>query len=378
MSTVQASGGTVLQAVAVDPTSTNVVWAGGSNDSLYSSTNGGGTWTRVSNLSIRGVSRLVFDSGTLYVSENDRTFDQWGTANYGIVKTSDRGATWSLIKIGGNSFAVRGLDARNGVVYAGGDLKLDAFLWRIDTKRRRVGVQVRHLTSAAASTTSAAAAIDTSGNPVVAIETDSADLPATFTRPVTRSFLARVGRRHKSRRLELPGDASIVFVRRPSVAVDSANNAYVASGLFGANANAGARIDQMSLSGEDTASFTIHASHSGVGEPNDFPAGLAAGPTAGDVFVAGTTNSTDFPTTPNAPQPQYASGASDAFASKVSFGGSTPPPPPGQNLALNRPAGRPRTSPAELPAPSPDGDGTTRWSSQFSDTEDLPSTSASG
>src|SRR5205085_4029136 len=104
----------------------------------------------------------------------------------------DRGATWSLIKIGGNPFAVRALAAHNGVVYAGGDLKQDAFLWRVDTNAGASAFKFGTYLGGGLSDVGRAVAIDASGNPVVAIETDSADLPATFARPATRSFVARV------------------------------------------------------------------------------------------------------------------------------------------------------------------------------------------
>ena len=113
--------------------------------------------------------------------------------------------------------------------------------------------------------------------------------------------------------------------------------------------------------------YFLQGTHSNVGDPNSLPLGIAAGPIAGDVFVTGFTNTTDFPTTADAPQPFYGSGAGDAFIAKISFGGSTPPPP--TNLALNKAVVRLVRVLRAVRRRSfaVDGDMSTRWSSQFSD-----------
>src|SRR5207245_11700695 len=88
-------------------------------------------------------------------------------------------------------------------------------------------------------------------------------------------------------------------------------------------------VDQ---SGADNASIILNGQQSNVGAPADAPAGIAVGPVGGEVYVVGSTASIDFPTTPNAPQAVYGSGASDAFISKVSFRDAAPPPPPPGSL----------------------------------------------
>ncbi len=104
------TSGAVVQAVAVDPT-TGVVWAGDRAGHLYRSPDGGISWTQVSppGASLHAIYRMTFDGGTLYVTEGDSPFSSSSTASYGIVKTSDGGDTWSLIKIKGNALPVRGL-----------------------------------------------------------------------------------------------------------------------------------------------------------------------------------------------------------------------------------------------------------------------------
>ena len=87
------------------------------------------------------------------------------------------------------------------------------------------------------------------------------------------------------------------------------------------------RVERSPPEGAIDLHYFLQGTQSNVGSPNSLPLGIATGPTAGTVFVTGFTNTTDFPTTPGVPQPFYGSGAGDAFITKISFGGSTPPPP---------------------------------------------------
>ncbi len=359
------TGGAVVQAVAVDPT-TGVVWAGDRSGHLYRSPDGGVSWTQISTsgAALHAIYRMTFDGGTLYATEDDSPFSSFGTASYGIVKTSDGGDTWSLIKIKGNSLPVRGLAVLNGLLYAGGDLRSDAFLWRIDTNDGAQAFKFGTYLGGNDSDTAHGVAVDKSGNAVVALETDSADLPTTINAPLTRSALIRVS----------PNGTSIAassYIGDPNtgygataVAVDGNNDAYVATGSFSGNTLA--HIDRVDPSGLNNAFFVIGGTQNNVGVSINYPLGVATGPNAGEVFVAGFTTTTDFPITAGAPQPFYGSGAGDAFIAKVSFGGSTPPPP--TNLALHRPAVASSEFGAQYAASfAVDGDMSTRWSSQFSD-----------
>jgi hypothetical protein len=125
------------------------------------------------------------------------------------------------------------------------------------------------------------------------------------------------------------------------------------------------RVDRIDPAGVNDATFVIGGTHSNVGAPMVTLTAIAAASLAGDVFITGTTNVTDLPITPDAPQPFYGSGSADAFIAKVSFGGSTPPP---TNLALNRPVFvSSEFSSAYAGGFAVDGNPSTRWSSQFSD-----------
>jgi len=365
--TVTAGPGlSAMQAVAVDPTLTSVVWAGDAVGNLLRSTDGGTSWGQVTTApALKGITRMVFDGGTLYVSEDDRSFDNFGTALNGIVKTSDRGATWSPLKIRGNALAIRGLAALNGLVYAGGDLKGDAFLWRVDTNDGAQAFKFGTYLGGASSDSAAAVAIDRTGNAVVAISTSSADVPTTISGPVTGTAVARVSPNGTSLvASSYVGSSAPLFYAPWAVGVDANNDAYVAIGDSGGSTLV--HIDRIDPTGVDNASYVIGGTQSNVGALRNLPLGLATGPVAGDVYVTGFTTTTDFPTTAGAPQPFYGSGAGDAFIAKVSFGGATPPPP--TNLALHRPAVASSEFGAQYAASfAVDGDVSTRWSSQFSD-----------
>ena len=304
---------------------------------------------------------MVFDGGTLYVAENDRPYDRFGHANYGIVKTSDRGATWSTLKIRGNGLAVRGLAALNGLVYAGGDLKGDGFLWRVDTNDGAQAFKFGTYLGGGGSDIARGVAVDKSGNAVVVVETDSGDYPSTWVSGLSGAALSRIS--PDGTRLIVSGYVGdpLAFTTPTAVAVDANNDAFIAETELG-----GVRVERSPPEGATDLHYFLQGTHSNVGNPNSLPLGIAAGPIAGSVFVTGFTNTTDFPTTPDAPQPFYGSGAGDAFIANISFGGTTNPPP--TNLALHRPAvASSEFGPQYAASFAVDGDVSTRWSSQFSD-----------
>jgi hypothetical protein len=355
----------VVQAVAVDPT-TGVVWAGDRNGQLYRSPDGGISWTQVSTggAPLHDIYRMTFDGGTLYATEGGSPLRAFGPVSYGIVKTSDGGATWSLIEIRGNQFSVRGLAVLNGLVYAGGDLHADAFLWRVDTNAGAQAFTFGTYLGGALDDFGRGVTIDPLGNAVVAVETHSGDFPTTMAGAMTTGALARIAPDGTALATSsYIGDPDAPTIPT-AVAVDSNSAAYVSSsqGTFGGTA---VRVDRIDPAGVNDATFVIGGTHSNVGAPMVTLTAIAAASLAGDVFITGTTNVTDLPITPDAPQPFYGSGSADAFIAKVSFGGSTPPP---TNLALNRPVFvSSEFSSAYAGGFAVDGNPSTRWSSQFSD-----------
>lgn len=70
---------------------------------------------------------------------------------------------------------------------------------------------------------------------------------------------------------------------------------------------------------------------------------------AGNAYVIGLTNSTNFPVTPGAYQTTFGGGGYDVFVVKFSFGAG-PPPPPQPPLPVPKPPGTTGGSPSSLPS----------------------------
>jgi hypothetical protein len=83
-----------IKSLAVDPASPNVVYAGLTNSGVSRSTNGGMTWSYYSATSVSEPSRMIFDTA------DGNVFYMAGTGS--IAKTTDRGATWQYLSVGGN------------------------------------------------------------------------------------------------------------------------------------------------------------------------------------------------------------------------------------------------------------------------------------
>jgi hypothetical protein len=244
----------------------------------------------------------------------------------------------------------------------------DAFVWKLDTNVNATPIVFIATFGGSLDDEGVAVAVDPAGNAVVAVQTDSPDFPTTASTPVTNSVLARLS----SDGTTLTSSTFVGASNPPpavptGVAVDRNYLAYIV-GSFGApNDVQGVWLNRVNLSGVADATFTMQGQHSSVGPSEDTPAGIALGPVAGDVFIAGTTDSYDFPVTAGAPQPTYGSGASDAFAARISFGGVTQSLP---NLALNKPVFvSSEFSPQFAGSFAVDGNPSTRWSSAFTDNE---------
>jgi len=245
----------------------------------------------------------------------------------------------------------------------------DAFLWKLDTNATAASpFMFGTYLGGSLDDAGVAVAVDPAGNAVVAVETHSADFPTTAGSAVTNSALVRVS----SDGTHLTS-STYVGTSSPSpavpagVAVDRSYNAYVAGAYGVSKGIQGIWMERVDQSSAANATFSLQGQHSNVGPAEDVPAGIALGPTAGDAFITGSTTSFDFPTTPGAPQPLYGSGASDAFVSKIAFGGGTQPLP---NLALNRPVFVSSQFSSQFAGGfAVDGDPATRWSSTFSDDE---------
>jgi len=172
-------------------------------------------------------------------------------------------------------------------------------------------------------------AVDSNGNAIVAGVTGSADYPvanpiqATYAGGNSEAFVTKVN----------AAGTGLVYSTyvggsqsedAHAVAVDATGNAYVTGGTQSSNWVVTSNAFQMAKGGNrdafvlelDPAGNRLYSTFVG-GQQEDFGQGIAVNG-AGDIFVAGVTSSSDFPTR-NAYQPSN-HGASDAFVLELSPG----------------------------------------------------------
>jgi F5/8 type C domain/Beta-propeller repeat len=244
----------------------------------------------------------------------------------------------------------------------------DAFIWKLNTNTGAAPIMFETTFGGSLDDFGVGVAVDPAGNAVVVVETRSTDFPTTAAGPFTSSALVRIssdGASFTSSTYIGASQASPAVAT--GIAVDGNYDAFVVGVSGTSGAAQGGWLERIDLSGAANATFTLQGQHSNVGPAASIPAGIALGPTAGDVFITGSTNSYDLPTTPGAPQRTYGSGASDAFVSKVSFGAPAQALP---NLARNkRVFVSSEFGPQYAGRFAVDGDPSTRWSSEFSDAQ---------
>lgn len=94
----QSPGGSGrVNAIAVDPNDSNIIWVGTPAGGLWKTTNGGSSWVSMTDdLPVIGVSSIVIDptnSNVMYIGTGDR--DAGDTYSIGVLKSTDGGNTWN-------------------------------------------------------------------------------------------------------------------------------------------------------------------------------------------------------------------------------------------------------------------------------------------
>jgi gliding motility-associated-like protein len=120
------------------------------------------------------------------------------------------------------------------------------------------------------------------------------------------------------------------YQQRGEIVVDASGNAYVASSSSSTNFPVTASSFDQTLGGmQDGVAFSINATMTTMnwsayvgGSSNDAGLGIRVDPTSGDIFVCGSTSSSNFPATSGAYQSTL-QGSSDAYAVHIASGGST-------------------------------------------------------
>jgi hypothetical protein len=171
-------------------------------------------------------------------------------------------------------------------------------------------------------------AVDAAGSAYVAGSTQSTNFPTTpgaYQQPEAGSFAAFVTKFK-------PDGSGLLYstiVRTgvlgttiSAIALDSNGNAYLGGvGTASVSILTNPPDDGLVAKLNPTGTNLLYSKFIG-GTGNDFINGIAVD-SLGNAYVAGTTASNDFPTTPGALQTNYGGGLSDAFAAKLSPDGAT-------------------------------------------------------
>ena len=205
----------------------------------------------------------------------------------------------------------------------------DAFVAKLDP----LGSQLVYSSYLGGSSTDAgqAIAVDSSGNAYVTGSTQSIDFPTVNPMQIGNDgsldlFLVKVN----------PSGTGLIYSTYlggssadfgQAIALDSSGNAYVAGYTLSTNFPTQNALQASSAGGGDAFILEMNAAGTGLvfstylgGKALDRAFGLALD-SSGNMYIAGDTQSTDFPTTPNAFQTTNL-GQGDGFVCKVAAGGS--------------------------------------------------------
>lgn len=108
--------GGLIQAVSIDAASPNIIYAGSANNGIYRSTDSGASWSEINN----GLATL--DIQVITIDPNLSTTLYAGTAIGGIYKSTNSGDTWVSINTGIKNFNVYAIKVDpndSNVIYAG-------------------------------------------------------------------------------------------------------------------------------------------------------------------------------------------------------------------------------------------------------------------
>lgn len=329
------------QGLAILPGNPPILLAAGGN-ALGRSTDGGNTWTSV----------LALNSGTLAVDPRNAGV-AYALSSTGVFRTADSGQTWAQLPlpllVAPDILFVY---PANSQVFAGGSTQSDAFI----TKWSADGSQILYSTYLGGSGTDFATgiAVDSSGSPYVAGYTASTDFPVTrnaFQTTLTGqtssnpqvAFVSKLS----------PDGSQLVYstflgANAPGpqyggaisgIAVDSAGEAVISGTTFSANfpVTPGAfqsvpescNIEDPFVQLSGAAFVTKMAADGGSlvfstllgGRCSTWAQTVALDP-SGNTWVAGFTDSTDFPVTKDALQSTLGGGSYDGFLARFNPGGA--------------------------------------------------------
>ncbi len=316
-----------IRALVIDPASPNTLYAGLSFSGVYKTTDGGANWNaRSTGLPPATILTMAIDPAspsTVYAT----------AFQGGVFKTTDGAANWGAANSGLNNLTINALavdPANSANVYAGAAIGADAFAAKINPAGSALA-WITYLGGAEADA-GRAIAVDKDGNAYVAGSSNSIDFSAANTLPSPNTagadaFIAKINAAGTafvySSRFGGVGTESV-----GGVAVTSSGQAVIAGTTNSTNFPVASPM-QPSIGGANDA-FVVRVNAAGsafdfstwLGGTFNDSANSVALDGAGAVYVAGLTNSTNFPTQ-DAPQNQFSGGSgNDAFVTKINAAGS--------------------------------------------------------
>lgn len=314
-------------ALAVDPVNPQVAYLG-TAEGLFSTTSGGASWTPT----FQGFTFYVSAIGIAPSDPSTVVF----TGSLGTVVTHDRGQTWVLedLKANAISIAFDPLDARH--IYVGGYQSADAFIATLTAD----GSSLEYSTYLGGSGHEQAwgLAVDANGNRYVTGDTFSKDLPTVRAiRPTFGgswdAFVTKISPDGTPVYLTYLGGSGATYFAR--VAADANGRAYVTGETLATNfpvANAAQPVHGggfydafVTALNEDGSAFVYSTYLGGNGWDVDSSGSITpviAVTPSGEVFVAGSTQSTNFPVTADAWHRSHAGGVTDVFLSHFDAAGA--------------------------------------------------------
>jgi hypothetical protein len=360
-----------VQALVIDPANPQILYAGGFlAGGVFKSTNGGGSWsatnTGLFGLNINGLAINPVTTTTLYAATGSGVFKStngganWVSSNTGLAlsprtlkidpvtpstvyvstnfgglfKSVNSGVNWSSVNSGLSYGLVTTLaiDPTNtATIYAGAQTTTDIFVAKLNPAGDSL-LYATYFGGTNSENSAAGIAVDSSGNAYLAGDTSSTDFPVTANayqmtqRGAQDVFIAKLNASGTilyatylgSPVTDLAADitvesSGIVYVSGTTNQSGSPFFPVTATAYQTAQGQSDAFITKLDTNAAGAAGL-LYSTYLG-GSGNDIGYGLTTDG-AGNVYVAGYTPSTNFPTTPGAYQTSYA-GSGDVFLTKL-------------------------------------------------------------
>jgi photosystem II stability/assembly factor-like uncharacterized protein len=325
---------TNVSAVVIDPANPSTIYTGhGSTPGaggINKSTNGGASWTPLTNVPNAGVNAIAATSSAVYAAIN----------NAGVIKTTNGGSSWTNVNTGLWSSSVLSLvkhptDA--ALLYAGtiGSGFQDAFVTKLNSSGS--GLLFSTLLGGSRDEIGNGIAVDGSGNIAVVGQTSSSNFPLANAVRSTVTFNGNCGTGFVTRlNPAVPSYAFSTYLGggncdiANSVATDGSGNVYV-TGRTSSTDFPIANAFQPALAGTQgdsdvfvtkltTGGALIYSTYLGGSTGSETGFGIAAD-SSGNAYVTGSTSSSNFPTV-NPIQPTNSGSNADVFVTKFNSQGS--------------------------------------------------------